>query len=479
LNFESFNLSPSLFEGISAMGYEKATPIQQQAIPAILENKDLIACAQTGTGKTAAYLIPVIEKISQHPQSTPQCLVLAPTRELAKQIDEQVVGFGYFSSVTSIAVYGGNTGGDIWNTQRKAMEQGVDIIIATPGRLMAHMKMGYLDLSKVKYLILDEADKMLDMGFLEDITAIISELPAQRQNLLFSATMPPKIKNLADRILNSPEEIRIAISKPAERIEQKAYMVYDHQKVPLLEHLMKEMEVQSMIIFTARKSNVNTIVKALRKVGMAAKGIQSDLDQSERESIVQEFKNRQFQIMVATDIMSRGIDIEGISHVINYDVPQDAEDYIHRIGRTARAAAKGVAITLIDDQNQYRIKRIEALMEKEIPKLPIPEFLGTGPEFSATSTKQSGGGGGGKFKKKRPSGNTGNRSNGNGQAPREQRANGLPPREPRQNQAPRAEGQQGPRPEGSNPERKKRRFKPRKPGGQSAPSGEQGTSQPS
>lgn len=382
MNFESFNLSPSMFEGVSAMGYQTATPIQQQAIPAILQNKDLIACAQTGTGKTAAYLIPIMEKIAQHEQKNPQCLILAPTRELAKQIDEQVMGFGYFSSVTSIAVYGGNTGGDVWNVQRKAMEQGVDIIIATPGRLMAHMKMGYLNLSQIKYLILDEADKMLDMGFFEDIVSIINHLPEKRQNLLFSATMPPKIKLLADKILKNPEEIRIAISKPAEKIEQLAYMVYDHQKIPLLERLLKEMEVQSMIVFTSRKSNVGTIEKALRKLGLEVRGIHSDLDQNEREKILQEYKNRQFQILVATDIMSRGIDIDGISHVINYDVPQDAEDYIHRIGRTARADRTGVAITLIDDQNHYRIKRIESLMEKELPRLPLPEDLGKGPEYN-------------------------------------------------------------------------------------------------
>jgi ATP-dependent RNA helicase RhlE len=446
LNFESFNLSPSMFEGVSAMGYQMATPIQQQAIPAILQDKDLIACAQTGTGKTAAYLIPIMEKISQSEQKTPQCLILAPTRELAKQIDEQVTGFGYFASVASIAVYGGNTGGDVWNVQRKAMEQGVDIIIATPGRLMAHMKMGYLDLSQIKYLILDEADKMLDMGFYEDIINIINQLPQERQTLLFSATMPAKIKMLADKILKDPEEIRIAISKPAEKIEQLAYLTYDHQKIPLLERLMKEMEVQSMIIFTSRKSNVGTIERALRKLGFEVRGIQSDLEQNEREKILQEYKNRQFQILVATDIMSRGIDIDGISHVINYDVPQDAEDYIHRIGRTARADRTGVAITLIDDQNQYRIKRIEALMEKELPKLAIPEELGKGPEYNPNAKPSFNKGGKSSGNRKKSGEKTGHKAHA---APNSQGAlDGDKPKRKSRNRKPKPKGD---RPAGANP----------------------------
>ena len=362
------------------MGYTAATPIQQQAIPLILQHKDLIACAQTGTGKTGAFLIPVLNKLTEVQQHYIRTLVLVPTRELAKQIDEQLEGFSYFLPVTSIAVYGGGQG-DVWDNQKNAMVNGVDVIIATPGRLISHIALGYVDLSKVEMLVLDEADKMLDMGFFDDLMKIIQTLPKERQTLMFSATMPPKIRELANKILKNPEQISLAISKPAEKIEQITYLVNDRNKIALLEYLFKEMQVESMIIFTSRKSNVGEIVRSLNKLGLKAGGINSDRTQQERESILQDFKSRRISILVATDILSRGIDIENLSHVVNYDVPQDAEDYVHRVGRTARASSNGVAITFINEKEQYLIPRIEKLIERELEKRTIPQAVGTSPAY--------------------------------------------------------------------------------------------------
>jgi ATP-dependent RNA helicase RhlE len=387
--FDSFEFHEDLASGIQAMGYKSPTPIQQQAIPMILEEKDLIACAQTGTGKTAAYLLPLLNKISHARHDHTSTLVLVPTRELAKQIDDQVEGFAYFVSATSIAIYGG-TKGDSWDQQKRALTSGADIIIATPGRLIAHMNMGYVKLDKLEYLVLDEADKMLDMGFMDDIMRIVRELPQDRQTLMFSATMPPKIRDFARKILQSPAEISLAVSKPAAGIDQRSYLVYDNQKLPLLQHLMKDVDVQSMVIFTSRKSAVNEIVRAVVKMGHSAEGISSDRTQEEREATMQGFRNKKFKILVATDILSRGIDVDNISHVLNFDVPHDAEDYVHRIGRTARASTTGTAITFINDKEMYRIARIESLIEKELPKLPLPEGFGPGPEYSASAKRPSG-----------------------------------------------------------------------------------------
>ncbi|MDB5262232.1 MAG: box helicase [Adhaeribacter sp.] len=384
--FEAFNLHQDLLAGIQAMGYKTPTPIQVRAIPEILANKDLIACAQTGTGKTAAYLLPLLDRISHANHDHTSTLVLVPTRELAKQIDEQIEGFAYFVPAQSIAIYGGNKG-DSWDAQKKAITSGADIIVATPGRFIAHMNMGYVNLDKLEYLILDEADKMLDMGFMDDIMRIVRDLPQKRQTLLFSATMPSKIRELARRILQDPIEISLAVSKPAEGIDQRSYIVYDKQKLPLLQHLIQELDVQSMIIFTSRKSAVNDIVKAVRRMGHSAEGIMSDRTQEEREAAMQGFRNKQFKILVATDILSRGIDVDNISHIINFDVPHDAEDYVHRIGRTARASTTGTAITFISEKEQYRIKRIEQLIEKVLPKLPIPADLGEGPAYDPTARK--------------------------------------------------------------------------------------------
>jgi ATP-dependent RNA helicase RhlE len=323
LTFQEFNLHDDLRAGVEAMNYKQATPIQEQAIPLILAGKDLIACAQTGTGKTAAFLIPLLDKIAHASHDHTSTLVLVPTRELAKQIDDQVEGFSYFVSATSIAIYGGGKG-DEWDKQRRALETGADIIIATPGRLLAHMQLGYVSFDKLDYLVLDEADKMLDMGFSDDILKIVKILPTQRQTLLFSATMPPKIRQFADRILQQPEEIRLSVSKPAAGIDQQIYLAKDHQKLPLLEHLMGQMDVKSMVLFTSRKSEVNAIVRALNKRGYEAKGISSDLEQEDREIVLREFKNKQLQIIVATDVLSRGIDVDNITHVVNYDAARPA-----------------------------------------------------------------------------------------------------------------------------------------------------------
>ncbi|MBX0288818.1 DEAD/DEAH box helicase [Hymenobacter sp. HSC-4F20] len=364
------------------MNYQNATPIQEQAIPKIIEGKDLIACAQTGTGKTAAYLLPLLDKISHAKHGNTSTLILVPTRELATQIDEQVTGFGYFVEASSIAIYGGGKS-EGWEQQKRALTSGADIIIATPGRLIAHMQMGYVKFEQLKYLVLDEADKMMDMGFSDDILNIVRQLPKERQTLLFSATMPNKIREFSQQILNQPEEIRLAVSKPAAGIDQQFYMAFDRQKIYLLEHIIKTQDVQSMVLFTSQKAAVGGIVRAINKLGIEARGISSDRTQEEREEIMRAFKNKQFPILVATDVLSRGIDIDSLSHVVNYDIPRAAEDYVHRIGRTARAATKGTAITFISDQDQDRVVKIEKLIEREIEKKNITEELGLGeaPEF--------------------------------------------------------------------------------------------------
>ncbi len=381
--------------GLRDMGFESATPVQEQAIPIILDGNDLIACAQTGTGKTAAFLIPVIDILDDIPGEHIKCLILCPTRELAVQIDKECEGLSYHSYVSSFPVYGGNKGGDDFTRQKAAFTQGADIVVATPGRLLQHIGLGYVDLSKVEFLILDEADRMLDMGFILDIQRIIGLLPEKRQNLLFSATMPPKIKEFASDILHKPREISLKVSKPAEGITQTAYCVYDEQKVPLVCKLMTEKQVESVIIFASRKVSVDRIARALSAQGLEVRGMHSDRDQQEREDIVNDFKNKKFPVMVATDIMSRGIDIEGLSHVINYDVPPDPEDYVHRIGRTARADAKGEAITFINEDDMMRFGRIEKLIEREIPKEPLPGGFKAGPEYNPKMRSSFGGGRGG------------------------------------------------------------------------------------
>jgi superfamily II DNA/RNA helicase len=400
LTFHDFNFDPRLTDGLDSMGFSKPTPIQEQAIPVILSGRDLIACAQTGTGKTAAYVLPVIHRIINTEKRHLNTLVLAPTRELALQIDQQIEGFGYFTGVSSIAVYGGGDGAT-WMQQKKALDEGADIVIATPGRLIAQLTSGTMDFSHLQHLVLDEADRMLDMGFYDDIVRIINYLPRQRQTLLFSATMPPKIRMLAEKILNNPEQISIAISKPAEGILQKAYMTYEGQKSDLLKHILKQDQYGSIIIFASTKEIVRNLEKELYRAGFSIKAFHSDLEQEQREEILRDFKNRQLQILIGTDILSRGIDVEGISLVINYDVPPDPEDYIHRIGRTARAETTGTAITFITEKDQRKFFRIENMIGKDISKGELPEFLGKGPEYTPQAKthkfhKKTGGNVGGK-----------------------------------------------------------------------------------
>ena len=380
MTFQDFHFDTKLQEGLDSMGYAKPTPIQEQAIPVILENKDVIACAQTGTGKTAAYILPVIHKIINTDHRHLNTLVIAPTRELAQQIDQQIEGFAYYTGVSSIPVYGGGDGAT-WELQRKALDHGADIIIATPGRLIALLAGGTVNLDHLKHLILDEADRMLDMGFFDDIVRIISYLPKQRQTLLFSATMPPRIRQLANKILNQPIEINISIAKPASGILQQAYMVYDTQKVGLILHLLKTGNYSSVLVFASTKENVKKLEQTLLKAGLPVRAFHSDLEQNEREDILRAFKSKQINIIIGTDVLSRGIDVEGIGLVVNYDVPPDPEDYVHRVGRTARAETTGTAITFINDKDQRKFFGIENMIGTVVPKLPLPTSLGEAPLY--------------------------------------------------------------------------------------------------
>ncbi len=392
-----------MIEGLEAMGFSTPTPIQEQSIPIILDGKDIIACAQTGTGKTAAFLLPIIHKaMTDNQKEGVNTLIITPTRELAVQIDQQLEGLAYFTGVSSLAIYGGGDGAS-FDKEKRALSEGADIIVGTPGRLISHLNLGYVKVSTLKHLVLDEADRMLDMGFSEDLMKIVSFLSEERQTLMFSATMPPKIRELAKNTLKEHEEVNIAISKPAAGIFQAAFSVYDNQKEGLTAHLLKAQPLQSIIIFSSTKSNVKSLNKSLQKLGLSCEAIHSDLEQQEREEVLRAFKNREVKIVVATDILSRGIDIDGIDLVINYDVPNDGEDYIHRIGRTARAASKGIAFTYINPKDQHKFHNIELLLEKEIVKGKIPEHLGEGPVYAPKKGKRkpSGGGNGRKPSKRR------------------------------------------------------------------------------
>ncbi|MBN1250957.1 MAG: DEAD/DEAH box helicase [Bacteroidales bacterium] len=381
MNFKELGLHEKVLEGIDAMGFDTASPIQELAIPIIKNNSDLIACAQTGTGKTAAYIIPILNKFAHTPTDKTDTLIIVPTRELAIQIDQQLEGMSYFVDISSIAIYGGGDG-EVWAQQKNALKKGANVVIATPGRLMSLMNFAYNDFENIKHLVLDEADRMLDMGFHEDIINIIKKLPSQRQTLLFSATMPEKMRSLAKQITLKAEEINIAPSKPAEKILQIAYLVYDKDKIELIKNLFAGKELNSVLIFSATKKNVKQIKISLKSINIFADEIHSDLEQNEREEVLLNFKNKKVQVLVATDILSRGIDINDIDLVINYDVPGDAEDYIHRVGRTARAKSSGIAITFINDKEQNKFKKIEDLIENEILKLPIPISIGESPNYS-------------------------------------------------------------------------------------------------
>lgn len=392
ITFDELGLDYDLLDGLDVMGFKHPTPIQEKAIPVILDGKDLIACAQTGTGKTAAFVLPIIDRILNADHRHLNTLILTPTRELAQQIDQQVEGLSYYTSVNSIAIYGGGDGA-LWEQQQKALRTGADIIIATPGRLISFLSSGNFKLDNLQHLVLDEADRMLDMGFFDDIMRIVAMLPKQRQTLMFSATMPPKIRQLASTILNEPEQITLSISKPAEKINQQVYLVYDQQKEPLLKEILADDQYKAILVFCSTKDKVKELNHTLRKMHIPAKAFHSDLEQAEREDIMRDFKASKLRILVGTDVLSRGIDVDGIDLVINYDAPPDAEDYVHRIGRTARAERTGTAITFVNEKDQRRLAAIEQLIEKEVPRVPVPEKFGPAPAYNP---RAGGGGGGGR-----------------------------------------------------------------------------------
>jgi superfamily II DNA/RNA helicase len=379
MKFTELNLHDKLLEAISYMGFETATPIQEQVIPVILDNRDLIACAQTGTGKTAAFVLPILDKLIGKKDTHIDTLIIVPTRELAIQIEQQIQGFSYFIAAESMAIYGGGDGRD-WQSEKDAFLNGADIIIATPGRLMSHLKMKGVKFDKLKHLVLDEADKMLDMGFVDDIQTIISYLPKKRQTLMFSATMPKTIRHLAQKVLHNPVEISLSISTPAEGVDQKVYLVSDDQKPIILKHILLERNhYDSILIFTSTKSKITDIVKSLDRNGFRSQGISSNLEQSKREEVLRDFRSKRVRILVATDVMSRGIDVKEINLVINYDVPHDAEDYVHRVGRTARVNEKGEAITLVSQKEMYKFRKIEQLIKSSVPVIPNPDEVGPVP----------------------------------------------------------------------------------------------------
>jgi superfamily II DNA/RNA helicase len=381
MTFEEFGLDEKLLEAISYMGFEKPTPIQEAAIPEIMKGRDLIAGAQTGTGKTAAFLLPILNKLTKKTTHDINTLVIVPTRELALQIDQQIHGFAYFLDINSISIYGGGGNAD-WDTEKKSLTGGADLIVATPGKLIAHLNMGYVQFDTVEHLVLDEADRMLDIGFFDDIMKIVSYLPKKRQTLMFSATMPHKIRELAGKILTDPFIISTELTKPPEGVLQAAYLAFETQKAPLINSLIEgKPHCKSILIFTSTKSKVGLIVRSLRGKGYHVEGISSDFEQSEREEVLLRFRSRQTRVLVATDVMSRGIDIKDIDLVINYDVPHDAEDYVHRVGRTARAEATGIALTLVNPLDMEKFHKIENLIGQIIYKIPIPAELGEGPKW--------------------------------------------------------------------------------------------------
>ncbi len=405
MRFDEILTNDDVLDGLYDMHFEECTPIQEATIPAVLEGRDILACAQTGTGKTAAYLLPVINELAEggFPEDAVNCVVMAPTRELAQQIDRQMQGFAYFMPVSSIAIYGG-TDGYAYDQQRRSLKMGADVVIATPGRLLAHLSMGYVDLSRVSFFVLDEADRMLDMGFYEDIMQIVSHLPQETQILMFSATMPPKIQQMANKILKNPFEIKLAVSKPAEKIEQSAYVCYETQKMPILKKIFKEYPPHRVIIFSSSKLKVKQLAREMRKQNLKIAEMHSDLDQTQRDNVMLDFKSGKTNVIVATDILSRGIDIDDIEMVVNYDVPHEAEDYVHRIGRTARADRDGKAVTFVTPEDMFRLRKIERLLEKEMPKAEVDKEFGDTPAYNKDvsgrkkSGRRSGGKAGGKRK---------------------------------------------------------------------------------
>ena len=398
--FTDFDLEDEILDALDAMRFEECTPIQEQTIQPLLDGRDLIGVAQTGTGKTAAYLLPVLNKLCQggYPEDAINCVIMAPTRELAQQIDRQLEGFTYFMPVSGVAVYGGNDG-QRYEQELRGMAKGADIIVATPGRLISHINLGNIDLSKVSFFILDEADRMLDMGFYNDIMTIAKQLPKNRQTMLFSATMPEEIRRLASNILTDPLQVTLALAKPADGITQQAYICHEGQKPGIIKNIFKNESSDRVILFASRKTKVKEISLMLKKQGFNVGEMHSDLSQSERDEIMYRYKSHKIEIIVATDILARGIDIDDIRIVINYDVPRDCDDYIHRIGRTARAGTTGRAITFVSEEDQPFFKQIEDFIEQDVPKIAVPEELGEAPAYEPKKEKEKKGVGRNKQKK--------------------------------------------------------------------------------
>ena len=432
MDFYDLDLNDDVLDALDAMNFTTCTPIQEHTIPPLLEGRDLIGVAQTGTGKTAAYLLPILSMLSDggYPDDAINCVIMSPTRELAQQIDQAMEGFSYYVPVSSVAVYGGNDG-IRYEQERRGLSLGADVIIATPGRLISHISLGNVDLSRTSFFILDEADRMLDMGFYDDIMQIAKQLPENHQTIMFSATMPDKIQKLASSILHNPVEVRIAVNKPADKIVQTAYICYETQKLGIIKSLFKDTKPERVIIFSSKKTKVKEIAAAFKRMKLNVGEMHSDLDQAQRDVVMREFKSGRIDILVATDIVSRGIDIDDIRLVINYDAPHDCEDYVHRIGRTARAGAEGCAITFVAVDDQTRFAAIEEFIGREVHKLPLPEELGEAPEYNPQKTKGRNKGGHGKGRHNK--GN--NNSPKGGHRGRKGKRNGTPKGKPSTNEA--------------------------------------------
>ncbi len=419
--FDELDLNDNVLDALYDMRFDECTPIQEKCIPAILEGRDLLGVAQTGTGKTAAYLLPILSKLDDggYPKDAINCVIMSPTRELAQQIDQAMQGFGYYlNEVSSVAVYGGNDG-NRYDQELRSLTMGADVVIATPGRLISHLTIGNADLSRVSFFVLDEADRMLDMGFSEDIKLIASRLPKTCQTIMFSATMPDKIEELAKTLLNNPVEVKIAVSKPAEKIKQSAYVCYEAQKINIVRDIFRKGGLNRVIIFSGKKQKVKAINHALQQMKINSGEMHSDLEQAERDAILYKFKSGQIDVLVATDIVARGIDIDDIAMVINFDVPHDPEDYVHRIGRTARADRDGVAITFVSDDEIYLFKQIEKFLDREVEKNALPEGIGEGPDYNAATPKQKNG---------RGAGRRGNNGNDRKRKPRRDKTSGDKPK---------------------------------------------------
>ena len=463
--FDELDLNDNVLDALYDMRFDTCTPVQEKCIPEILEGHDVLGVAQTGTGKTAAYLLPVLSKLDDggYPKDAINCVIMSPTRELAQQIDQAMQGFGYYlQGVSSVAVYGGNDG-NRYDQELRSLRMGADVVIATPGRLISHISLGNVDLSKVSFFILDEADRMLDMGFSEDIKTIASKLPETCQTIMFSATMPEKIEELAKTLLKNPIEIKLAVSKPAEKIKQEAYVCYETQKMTIIKDIFKAGDLKRVIVFSGSKFKVKQLAASLQQIGVNCGAMHSDLEQAERDDVMFKFKSGQYDVLVATDIVARGIDIDDIEMVINYDVPHDTEDYVHRIGRTARANRDGRAITFVSEEDQYWFQQIEKFLEKVVDKMPLPEGCGEGPEYIKLN----------KPKKKGANGRNNRRGNGgNGeggknsaknrrQKDRDQTSHKRKPNKPneRQEKTPQNNGENGAQKNHENGEQKNREFK--------------------